>query len=133
MNLIKPEKDAKEFPIAQLIISGLGIAAGSALGDPTGISVAAVPVITRWGLDRFIKPLVTSESEFLRLFQWGKQAAEGIAQRLADGEEYREDGFFEKTPTNRSNIDEVVESTLKTVMDTTEEPKIKYMANILVE
>ena len=130
MNLVKQEKNTKEFPTGQLIVSMFGIAAGSAIGDPTGISAAAVPVIIKWGLDRFIKPLVISESEFLRLFQWAKQASEGIAQRLADGEKYREDGFFDKTPTNRSKIDEVVETTLKKVMDTTEEPKIKYKANL---
>ena len=130
MNLVKQEKNTKEFPTGQLIVSMFGIAAGSAIGDPTGISAAAVPVIIKWGLDRFIKPLVISESEFLRLFQWAKQASEGIAQRLADGEKYREDGFFDKTPTNRSKIDEVVESTLKKVMNTTEEPKITYKANL---
>ena len=129
MNLIKPEEDKKESPGTQLIISVFGIAVGSAVGDSTGISAAATSVIAKWGLDRFITPLM-SERQSARLFQWGKQAAEGIAQRLADGEKYREDGFFEKTPTNRSNIDEVVESTLKKVMDTTEEPKIRYMANL---
>ena len=129
MNLIKPEEDKKEFPTSQLIVSMFGIAAGSAIGDPTGISAAAVPVIIKWGLDRFISPLM-SERQSERLFQWAKQASEGIAQRLADGEKYREDGFFDETLTNRSKIDEVVETTLKKVMDTTEEPKIKYKANL---
>ena len=125
----KPEEDKKESLGTQLIVSMFGIAAGSAIGDPTGISAAAVPVIIKWGLERFITPLI-SERQSARLFQWGKQAAEGIAQRLANGEKYREDGSFDKTPTNRSKIDEVVESTVKQVMDTTEEPKIKYMANL---
>ena len=129
MNLIKPEEDKKESPGTQLIISVFGIAVGSAVGDSTGISAAATSVIAKWGLDRFITPLM-SERQSARLFQWGKQAAEGIAQRLADSEKYRYDGFLEKTRTNRSNIDEVVESTLKKVMETTEEPKIKYMANL---
>ena len=129
MNLVKQEKNTKEFPTSQLIVSMFGIAAGSAIGDPTGISAAAVPVIIKWGLDRFISPLM-SERQSERLFQWAKQASEGIAQRLTDGEKYREDGFFDETLTNRSKIDEVVETTLKKVMDTTEEPKIKYKANL---
>ena len=129
MNLVKPEEDPKEFLATQLISPVFGIAVGLVIGDPTGLSTAATSVVAKWGLDRFITPFV-SKRESVRLFQWGKQAAEGIAQRLADGEKYREDGFFEKTPTNRSNIDEVVESTLKKVMETTEEPKIKYMANL---
>ena len=129
MNLIKPEENTNESLGTQLIISVFGIAAGSAIGDSTGISAAVTSVIAKWGLDRFVTPLV-SRRESVRLFQWGKQAAEGIAQRLAEGEKYREDGFFEETPTDRSKIDEVVESTLKKVMDTTEEPKIKLMANL---
>ena len=129
MNLVKQEEDAKEFPTSQIIHQASGILVAAAIGDLTGISAAITPVITQWGLGRFITPLV-SKRQSVRLFQWGKQAAEGIAQRLSNGEKYREDGFFEETPTNRSKIDEVVESTLKRVMDTTEEPKIKFMANL---
>ena len=77
--------------------------------------------------DKLAKVL-TSKSESKRLYQWGKQAAEGIAQRSNDGEEFRKDGVFEETPTNRSNWEEVIESTLKKVMETTDEPKVKFMA-----
>ncbi|MYC74274.1 hypothetical protein F4X10_00675 [Candidatus Poribacteria bacterium] len=129
MNLVKQEEEAKEFPISQIIHQISGALVAASIGDLTGISAAVAPVITQWGLERFITPLM-SERQSARLFQWGKQAAEGIAQRLANGEKYREDGFFEKTPTDRSKIDEVVESTLKKVMETTEEPKIKFMANL---
>ena len=129
MNLIKDEKEAKGFPYFQLIALGSGIAVGTAIGDPTGISVGAISVFGGWGLDRFITPLI-SKRQTVRLFQWGIQAAEGIAQKLEDGEEFRTDGFFEETPTDRSKMDEVVESTLKKVMETTEEPKIKFMANL---
>ena len=129
MNLVKQEEEAKEFPISQIIHQISGTLVAASIGDLTGISAAVAPVITQWGLERFITPLM-SERQSVRLFQWGKQAAEGIAQRRADGEKYREDGFFEKTPTDRSKIDEVVESTLKKVMEITEEPKIKFMANL---
>ena len=129
MNLMKQEDNAQESVASQLISQSFGPAVGLAIGDPTGISAAAISVITNWGLDRFIVPLLISDRQSARLYQWGKQAAEGIAQRSED-EKYREDGFFDKTPTNRSNIDEVVESTLKKVMDTTEEPKIKFIANL---
>ncbi|MCY4553630.1 MAG: hypothetical protein OXC79_08145 [Candidatus Poribacteria bacterium] len=128
MKLVKQE-DEKEFPTSQIIHQVSGILMAAAIGDLTGISAAVAPVITQWGLERFITPLMSARQS-VRLFQWGRQAAEGITQRLANGEKYREDGFFEKTPTNRSSIDEVVESTLKKVMDTTEEPKIKFMANL---
>ena len=129
MNLIKDEKEAKGFPYYQLIALGSGIAVSAAIGDIAGITTGTISVLGQLGLDRFITPLI-SKRQTVRLFQWGTQAAEGIAQRLANGEKYREDEFFEKTPTDRSKIDEVVESTLKKVMETTEEPKIKFMANL---
>ena len=129
MNLIKDEKEVRGFPYFQLIASGLGVAVGTTIGDPTGISAGAISVFGGWGLDRFITPLI-SKRQTVRLFQWGMQAAENISQRLENGEKYRDDGFFDKTLTNRSDIDEVVESTLKSVIETTEEPKIKFMANL---
>ena len=129
MNLIKDEKEAKGFPYYQLIALGSGIAVSAAIGDIAGITTGTISVLGQLGLDRFITPLI-SKRQTVRLFQWGTQSAEGIAQRLANGEKYREDGFFEETPTDRSKIDEVVESTLKKVMETTEEPKIKFMANL---
>ncbi|MCY4569470.1 MAG: hypothetical protein OXD49_14330 [Candidatus Poribacteria bacterium] len=129
MNLVKQEEEAKEFPTSQIIHQISGILVAASIGDLTGISAAVVPVITQWGLERFITPLM-SERQSARLLQWAQQAAEGIAQRLANGEKYREDGFFDEIPTGRSKMDEVVESTLKKVMETTEEPKIKFMANL---
>ena len=128
MNLIKQE-GVKGFPFYQLIALGSGIAVSAAIGDITGITTGAISVLGQLGLDRFITPFI-SKRQTVRLFQWGIQAAEGIAQRLANGEKYRADGFFEKTPTNRSKNDEVIESTLKKVIDTTEEPKIQFMANL---
>ena len=112
-----------------MIALGSGIAVGTAIGDPTGISTGAISVFGEWGLDRFITPFI-SKRQTVRLFQWGIQAAENISQRLENGEKFRVDGFFSETPTNRSKMDEAVESTLKKVMETTEEPKIKYMANL---
>ncbi len=129
MNLMKPEEDAQESLIQDFSLPVLGILMSSAIGDPTGISAAVIPIIVREVIRRVISPL-TSRSESKRLYQWAKQAVEGIAQRSKDGEEFRKDGFFEETPTNRSNFEEVVESTLKKVIDTTEDPKIKFMANL---
>ena len=131
MNLLKPVEDenAKGSLILDLILGISGIAVASPTGDPTGIVAAVCTRIIREVVHRVILPL-TSRNESKRLCDWGKQAVEGIAQRLNDGEEFRKDGVFEETPTNRSNWEEVVESTLKKVIDTTEEPKIKFMANL---
>lgn len=129
MNLMKPVEDTQESLIQDFSLPVLGILTAAAIGDPTGISAAVVPVFVKEVLHRVISPL-TSRSESKRLYQWTKHAAEGIVQRLKDGEEFRKDGFFEETPTNRSNFEEVVESTLKKVIDITEEPKIKFLANV---
>lgn len=129
MSLMKPEEDTQGSLIQDFSLPVLGILTSSAIGDPTGLSAAIIPRIVREVIRHVISPL-TSRSESRRLYQWAKQAAEGIAQREKNGEEFRKDGFFEETPTNRSNFEEVVESTLKKVMDTTEEPKVKFMANL---
>lgn len=129
MNLLKPVEDDKNSLTLDLITNVSGILVASAVGDPTGITAAVIPKIINEVIHQVIFPL-TTQSESKRLYQWGKQAAEGIAQKLKNGKEFRKDGFFEEIPTNRSNFEEVVESTLKKVKDTTEEPKIKFMANL---
>ena len=128
-HLMKPEEDTQESLIQDFSLPVLGILVNSAIGDPTGMTAAVIPIIVREALRRVINPL-TSRGESKRLYQWAKQAAEGIAQRLKDGEEFRKDGFVEEPATNNPNWEEVVESTLKKVMDITEEPKIKFLASI---
>ena len=127
MSLMKPVEDTKESLVQDFSLPVLGILTAAAIGDPTGMTAAVIPIIVREALRRLINPL-TSRGESKRLYQWAKQAAEGIVQRLKDGEEFRKDGFFEEIPTSSSNFEGVVESTLKKVMDTTEEPKIDYKA-----
>ena len=112
----------------KLMVDVSGILGASAIGDPTGIAAIVISKIASEVMPRMILPL-TSRSESKRLYQWGKQAAAGIAQRVKNGEEFRQDGFFEETPTNRSNWEEAVESTLKKVIEATEEPKIKFIQN----
>ena len=130
MNLLKPvEEDTKDSLIWDLALSLSGVLGGSAIGDHTGIAAAVIPRIGREVVQQIILPL-TSRSESKRLYQWGKLAAAGLAKALEEGKEFRTDGFFDETPANRSNFEEVVESTLKMVQDTTEEPKIKFMANL---
>lgn len=126
MELMKQE-EVIGFPYYQLFALVSGIAVSTAIGDVAGITTGAISVLGQFGLDRFITPLI-SKRQTVRLFQWGIQAAEGIAQRLENDEKFRTDRFFEETPTNRSNMDEAIESILKTVIETTEEPKIRYMS-----
>ena len=127
MDLLKPIEDTNESLVLDFSLPTLGILIASAAKDPTGLLAPVISIIVREVFRRVISPL-TSQSESKRLYQWGKQAAEGITQRLEDGEKFRTDGFFEKTPTNRSNWEETIELALKKVVDATEAPKIDYKA-----
>lgn len=131
MNLIKPVEDIQESLIQDFSLPVLGILANAAVSDPTGMTAAVIPIIVREVLRRVINPL-TTRGESKRLYQWAKQSAEGMVQRLRDGDNLRGDGFFEEIPTKRSNFEEVVESTLKKVMDLTEEPKISFLVNVTI-
>ena len=129
MDFLKPIEDTKESLLLNLISDTSGAIGAFAFGDPTGIASAVISTILKEVANRVILPL-TSRSESKRLCQWGKLAAVGLAQRLNNGEKFRKDGFFEETPTDRSNFEEVVESTLKKVVETTEDPKVKFMASL---
>lgn len=56
-------------------------------------------------------------------------AAEGIRKRL-ENENPREDGFFDKNHTGRSNADEVLENIVLKIQREPEEKKIPYIAKI---
>ena len=112
----------------------VGLATGLLTGDPVLATVLGVGgkgieigfrMIGNEIYERMIGP-----REKVRAGAAMSLAAAGIRKRLENGESLREGGFFEEPPTNRSNFEEVIESTLKKVMDTTEEPKIKFMANL---
>ena len=129
--LMKPVEDTQESLIQDFSLPVLGILVNAVVSDPTGMTAAVIPIIVREVLRRVINPF-TTRGESKRLYQWAKQSAEGMVQRLRDGEKLRGNGFFEETPTKRSNFEEVVESTLKKVMDLTEEPKISFLANVTI-
>ena len=131
MNLMKPVEDTQESLIQDFSLPVLGILVNAAVSDPTGMTAAVIPIIVREVLRRVINPL-TTRGESKRLYQWAKQAAEGITQRLKEGEEFRKDGFVQYPATNNPNWEEFVESTLKKVMDITEEPKISFLANVTI-
>ena len=114
----------------------VGLATGLLTGDPAlatvlGVGGKAIEIGFRL-IGNEIYERMIGPREKARAGAAISLAAAGIRKRLENGESFRKDGFFEETPTNRSNLEEVDESTLKKVMDTTEEPKIKFMANLAV-
>ena len=57
-------------------------------------------------------------------------AAEGIRKRQEDGENRREDGFFDKNDSGRSESDEVLENMILKIQREPEEKKVPYIAKI---
>lgn len=113
----------------------VGLAAGLLSGDPivgvaSGVGSKAVEIGFRMIgseiAERMIGPRQKVRAGTVIAF-----AAAGIRQRLEKGEHFRDDGFFDKTDANYSNMDEAIESNVIKVMETTEENKIKFMANLI--
>ena len=114
----------------------VGLATGLLTGDPalaaiSGAGGKAIEIGFRM-IGNELYERIIGPREKVRAGAAISFAMAGIHKRLGNGESFRKDGFFEETPTKRSNLEEVDESTLKKVMDTTEEPKIKFMANLAV-
>ena len=114
----------------------VGLATGLLTGDPalaaiSGAGGKAIEIGFRM-IGNELYERIIGPREKVRAGAAISFAMAGIHKRLGNGESFRKDGFFEETPTNRSNLEEVDESTLKKVIDTTEEPKIKFMANLAV-
>ena len=114
MDLLKPIEDTNESLVLDFSLPTLGILIASAAKDPTGLLAPVISIIVREVFRRVISPL-TSQSESKRLYQWGKQAAEGITQRLEDGEKFRTDGFFEKTCTAYGFLDHSLKEDCATI------------------
>ena len=47
MNLMKPVEDTQESLVQDFSLPVLGILTAAAIGDPTGISAAVIPIIVR--------------------------------------------------------------------------------------
>ena len=114
----------------------VGLATGLLTGDPalaaiSGVGGKAIEIGFRM-IGNELYERIIGPREKVRAGAAISFAMAGIRKRLENGESFRKDGFFEEIPTNRSNLEEVDESTLKKVIDTTEEPKIKFMANLAV-
>ena len=139
----KSEKDAeKNDRIRQLVNYGTEItggAAGAALGLLIGGPVGAVvggaggpmAAIALRNIGQEILERQLGSREKVRVGAAFTIAAEGIRQRLESGESLREDGFFDKKQTGRSDAEEVAESVLVKVQREPEEKKIQYMGYLI--
>ena len=122
----------------QLINSGAELAAGAAGGalgflaaGPAGAAaLGAAGMVTSKLLSRLgqeFSDRILGPREKQRVGGVLAIAASDIQARLQCGENLRADGFFEKDSTDRSDAEEVAESTILKVQRDPEEKKLRYM------
>ena len=140
---VKSEKGAeKNDRIQQLINYGaeiagatIGGASGFLAGGPAvaglGAAGGAVVAIVLRNVGQEILERQLGPREKVRMGAAFTIAVAEICRRLESGERPREDGFFDKNQTGRSDAEEVTESVLLKVQREPEEKKIQYMGYLL--
>lgn len=100
----------------------MAAAGGAALGNVVSLALKKIgnEVYTR----------VLSSREEIRVGAAIAFASNGIRLKLEQGEQLRNDGFFDANLNSRSNADEVLESILIKCQRETQEKKIQYMSNL---
>ena len=135
----KSEKDTeKNDRIRQLINHGTEIAGGAAgaalgllIGGPVGAVVGGasgpMAAITLRSIGQEIIERQLGPREKVRVGAAFAIAAADIYQRTENGENIRQDDFFDKKQTGRSHAKEVAENVLLKVQREPEEKKVQYM------
>ena len=118
------------------IVSGaiVGVAAGLLTGDPAvatifGAGGKALEIGFKM-IGNEISERMSGPREKVRAGAAISFAIAGISKRLKNGESLREDGFFDKNHTKRSNCDEVLENVVLKAQREPEEKKIPYISSI---
>jgi hypothetical protein len=115
--------------------SAAGSAIGFFLGGPAGATVGGAAgayfsyALRRIGDEfhgRYLAP-----REKIRIGATLDMATRQIRQRLERGERLRDDGFFEKSGSDRSEAEEVLEGVLTTAQRAYEERKLIYLSNLI--
>ena len=116
---------------AEIAGGGLGAALGFLAGDPFaaaisgGVGAAAIGILKNIGKDFTERQL--SPQEDIRVGKVLAIAALEIHQRLENGENLRDDGFFDEKPNGRSDAEEVAEAIMLKCQREPQEKKIPYM------
>ena len=116
---------------AEIAGGGLGAVLGFLAGDPiaaafSGAAGAAVVGILK-NIGQEFSGRVLSPREDFRVGKVLVIAAREIYQRLENGENLRNDGFFDEKPTGRSEAEEVAEAIMLKCQREPQEKKILYM------
>ena len=97
------------------------------LAGPAGVIVSG----TLKGIGKDIKERQLSPREDFRVGKVLAIAALEIHQRIENGESLRNDGFFDKKPTGRSDAEEVAEAIMLKCQRELQEKKIPYVGYLL--
>ena len=139
----KSRKDAKKNDGTQQLINNSAEIAGAAIGGASGFLAAgptgaafggaggAVVAIALKSIGQEIWERHLGTREKVRVGAALAITAEEIRQRLENGESLREDGFFDKRQSGRSDAEEVAESVLLKAQREPEEKKIEFMGHLL--
>ena len=137
-----PQKRKEKLAVDDLIKTGAEIAgsaagatigfftagpAGAALGGATGPLLAYT--FSHLGAEMRRRQLGPREE--LRIGATFAFAAERIKQKLANGEQVRQDGFFQKQPDQRAGAEEILEGALLAARQEYEEKKIRFYGNLI--
>ena len=120
---------------AEIVGGGIGAVLGFLAGDPVTSAfsgaggAAAAGMLKTIGQDFSERQL--SSQEDLRVGKVLVITAQEIYQRRKNGEDFRDDGFFNKRPTGRSDAEEVAEGILLKCQREPQEKKIPYMGYLL--
>ena len=116
---------------AEITGGGLGAALGFLAGDPLMAAFASTTGITVAGLlknigQEFSKRQLSPQEDF-RVGKVLAIATLEIHQRIEKGESLRDDGFFDKKPSGRSDAEEIAEAIMLKCQREPQEKKIPYM------
>jgi len=117
--------------VGTTVAAAIGFVSGGPLGVIAG--AAAGPVLTRSLLElaREIRSRLLGHREEVRIGATLTYFLETIKARLADGDLFRTDGFFDAGPTMRSSGEEIMEATLLAAQREPEEAKLRYLGRLL--
>lgn len=114
--------------------SVVGAAIGGSVAGPLGaisgaITGTAIETIVK-KMGKEIKERMLSKSEEKKIDTVYTATCEEISNKLNNGCQLRNDGFFEESDKNRSYAEEIFEGTLFAAQRESEEKKIKYYAKL---
>lgn len=116
---------------AEIVGSGVGGVLGFLAGDPVtatfGSIGGTVAAMALKNIGQEFSERQLSPQENYRVGKVLAIAAFEIHQRLENGESLRDDGFFDKKPTSRSDAEEIAEAIMLKCQREPQEKKIPYM------